>query len=74
MTSIFLHVQLTVLKIAKSRNEISCSASKHGSYAVFRITIDDVIHKLGSIYSDISPILVCTSLKPLCTTLYYTEV
>ena len=46
MLSIFSRVQLSVLKIAKRRNEISCSASKYGSNAVLIITIDDVIKKL----------------------------
>ena len=52
MLSICLHVQLSVFKIAKSRHEISCSTSKYRACAVFRISINDVIEKLGSIYSD----------------------
>ena len=53
MLSIFSRVQLSVLKIAKSHNEKSCSASKNWSYAVSRITIGDVINKLRPINSHV---------------------
>ena len=53
LLSIFSRLQLSVLKIAKRRNEKSCSASKYGSNAVFRISVDDVIKQLRPIYSDV---------------------
>ena len=63
MLSIFSRVQLSVLKIAKRRNEISCSTSKYGSNAVFRIKMNDVIEKLRPIYSYVVYIFAPTALS-----------
>ena len=63
MLSIFLRVQLSVLRIAKSHNEISCSAWNNGSYAVSRITIGDVIEKLRPINSHVVYIFAPTALS-----------
>ena len=63
MLFIFSRVQLSVLKIAKSHNEISCSASKNESNAVSRITISDVIKKLRPINSHVVYIFAPTALS-----------
>ena len=63
MWSIFSRLQLSVLKIAKSCNEISRNALKYGANAVFRITINDVIKKLRPIYMHVVYIFAPTHLS-----------
>ena len=63
MLFIFSRIQLSVLKIAKSCNEISRNALEYGSYAVFRITINDVIKKLRPVYSHVVYIFARTALS-----------
>ena len=46
MLSIFSTAELLVLKLAKSRSAIICSASKYVSNAVFVITTSDVVKKI----------------------------
>ena len=46
MLSIFSRLHISVLKIAKSRNALTCSASTYVSNAFLRTAISDVIKKI----------------------------